>query len=162
MRVTSINIATIVAIMKTTAAFLFVLATLGGVTANATVIFNWATVGNPGNDPDITGYGAVSYNYRISRHEVTNAQYTEFLNAVDPTGTNSLALYSSLCPATQTAASTSTAAPRTVPNTRLNRNAITIQLSSCRTSTPCDSPTGYKTAKAAAQRSRGCTRSARG
>ncbi len=33
--------------------------------------------------------GAVDYNYRISKHEVTNAQYTDFLNAVadaDPNG----------------------------------------------------------------------------
>jgi formylglycine-generating enzyme required for sulfatase activity len=80
---------------KTTTAFVFVLATLGGVTANATVTFDWATVGNPGNGPDDTGFGAVSYTYSISKHEVTNAQYTEFLNAVDPTGTNSLNLYSS-------------------------------------------------------------------
>ncbi|MGI9458294.1 MAG: formylglycine-generating enzyme family protein, partial [Aeoliella sp.] len=35
------------------------------------------------------------YTYRISKHEVTNAQYTEFLNAIDPTGKNSLALYNS-------------------------------------------------------------------
>jgi formylglycine-generating enzyme required for sulfatase activity len=80
---------------RTTTAFLFVLATLGSVTANATVIFDWATVGNPGNGPDELGYGAVSYTYRISRHEVTNAQYTEFLNAVDPTGANPKFLYSS-------------------------------------------------------------------
>ena len=33
-------------------------------------------------------FGAVDYVYRISKHEVTNAQYTEFLNAVDPTGAN--------------------------------------------------------------------------
>ena len=58
------------------------------------VTFDWATVGNAGNaaDPE-TGFGAVSYNYAISKTEVTNAQYTAFLNAVDPTGTNALALY---------------------------------------------------------------------
>jgi uncharacterized protein YjbI with pentapeptide repeats/formylglycine-generating enzyme required for sulfatase activity len=66
------------------------------------VTFDWATVDNPGNAPDTqimndgtTGYGGVDYTYRISKHEVTNAQYTEFLNAVDPTGGNSLSLYDS-------------------------------------------------------------------
>jgi formylglycine-generating enzyme required for sulfatase activity len=49
--------------------------------------FDWATVGNPGNADDIhgDGYGGVDYTYRISKHEVTNAQYAEFLNAVAST-----------------------------------------------------------------------------
>lgn len=55
---------------------------------HAHVNFDWATVGNSGNAPDSTGFGAVSYVFRISKYEVTNAQYTEFLNAVDPMGTN--------------------------------------------------------------------------
>jgi formylglycine-generating enzyme required for sulfatase activity len=53
------------------------------------VKFDWATVGNPGNASDATGFGSVDYIYSISKHEVTNAQYTEFLNAVaaaDPHG----------------------------------------------------------------------------
>jgi formylglycine-generating enzyme len=50
-------------------------------------------VGNPGNSADATGYGSVKYPYRIGKYEVTNAQYVEFLNAVDPTGGNALALY---------------------------------------------------------------------
>jgi MYXO-CTERM domain-containing protein len=57
-------------------------------------------VGNAGNAPDIeimsdgtTGYGAVPYEYRIGKYEVTNAQYADFLNAVDPAGTNPLDLY---------------------------------------------------------------------
>jgi formylglycine-generating enzyme len=57
------------------------------------VTFDWAHVGNPGNVADTevmvfdgtTGYGSVAYSYRISKHEVTNAQYTEFLNAVAAT-----------------------------------------------------------------------------
>lgn len=61
----------------------------------AEVTFDWATVGNPGNGPDDTGFGSVPYIYRISKHEVTNAQYTEFLNAVDPNGANALDLYDS-------------------------------------------------------------------
>ncbi|MBU6276129.1 MAG: SUMF1/EgtB/PvdO family nonheme iron enzyme [Planctomycetes bacterium] len=49
----------------------------------------WATVGDPGNAPDDTGYGAVPYVFRISKTEVTIGQYTAFLNAVaasDPYG----------------------------------------------------------------------------
>ena len=60
------------------------------------VSFDWATVGNPGNSGETQSqgtFGAVGYAYRISKTEVTNAQYVEFLNAVaesDPYG-----LYSS-------------------------------------------------------------------
>jgi formylglycine-generating enzyme required for sulfatase activity len=47
-------------------------------------------IGNPGNAADDTGYGSVSYPYRIGKYEVTAAQYVEFLNAVareqDPHG----------------------------------------------------------------------------
>ena len=82
---------------------------LGGAWANpralAQVSFDWATVGDPGNAPDTqvmtkgpvpdftTGYGAVDYTYRIAKQQVTNLQYAEFLNAVDPTGGNTLNLY---------------------------------------------------------------------
>ena len=59
----------------------------------ASVTFDWATVGNPDNIADTkamasdgtTGYGSVSYTYRISKTEVTYAQYAEFLNAVAET-----------------------------------------------------------------------------
>jgi formylglycine-generating enzyme required for sulfatase activity len=65
----------------------------------ATVSIPTVPVGNPGNPADTrynaTGFGAVAYPYRIGQYEVTNAQYTAFLNAVDPTGANTLALYSS-------------------------------------------------------------------
>jgi formylglycine-generating enzyme required for sulfatase activity len=40
--------------------------------------------------------GAVAYTYRIGKYEVTNGQYVEFLNCVDPTGANALGLYNSL------------------------------------------------------------------
>ena len=59
------------------------------------VTFDWATVGNPGNVADTTGFGSVANAYLIATHEVTNAQYTDFLNAVDPTGANALGLYNS-------------------------------------------------------------------
>ena len=51
----------------------------------------WTTVANPGNAPDArTGFGAVATPFQIMRHEVTNREYAEFLNAVatetDPHG----------------------------------------------------------------------------
>ena len=52
----------------------------------------WAVIGNAGNGEDNTGYGSVDYEYAISKYEVTNAQYAEFLNAVkaDPNGSDGL------------------------------------------------------------------------
>jgi formylglycine-generating enzyme required for sulfatase activity len=72
--------------MKTTAALTLLTFALFCDSTHA-VTFDWATVGNPGNSdriPDI-GSGGVDYTYRISKHEVTNAQYAEFLNAVAST-----------------------------------------------------------------------------
>src|SRR5262245_7605550 len=49
------------------------------------VTMDWTLVGNAGNacDPQVLGcYGAVPYEYYIGTYEVTNAQYTAFLNAV--------------------------------------------------------------------------------
>lgn len=61
------------------------------------VTFDFARVGNPGNEPDWrTGLGGVDYTYAIGKHEVTNAHYAAFLNAVDPTAANALALYNPL------------------------------------------------------------------
>jgi len=85
--------------MKTTTGFAIVSLALCCASPAQAVIFDWATVGNPGNtgeyQPLQGTFGAVDYTYRISKHEVTNNQYTEFLNAVDPTGANSLFLYNS-------------------------------------------------------------------
>ena len=53
--------------------------------AGAAVTIDWATVGDPGNACDLQPqgcFGSVDYTYRISKHEVTNAQYADFLNAV--------------------------------------------------------------------------------
>jgi sulfatase modifying factor 1 len=47
-------------------------------------------VGDPGNANDRTGYGAVGYAYEMSKYEVTNAQYCEFLNSVAATDTYGL------------------------------------------------------------------------
>ena len=58
---------------------------------SADVVFDWVVVGNPGNppdrvytpiNPDRLQFGAVNYTFRISKHEVTNAQYVDFLNSV--------------------------------------------------------------------------------
>jgi formylglycine-generating enzyme required for sulfatase activity len=53
----------------------------------------WVPVGDPGNAADTTGRGSVSYNYSITKFEFTNAQYANFLNSVDPSGTNTYQLY---------------------------------------------------------------------
>ncbi len=47
-------------------------------------------VGNPGNEADTTGFGAVPYAYRIGKYEVTNAQYCAFLNAIAKTDKHGL------------------------------------------------------------------------
>jgi len=62
------------------------------------VAIDTVPVGNPddtANAADDTGYGAVSYDYRIGKYEVTAGQYRDFLNAVDPTGANADSLYNS-------------------------------------------------------------------
>ena len=45
------------------------------------VTIDWVTVGDAGNAPDDTTYGAVDHSYRIGKYEITNAQYCEFLSA---------------------------------------------------------------------------------
>jgi len=68
------------------------------------VNLDWSTVGNPGNAPDQLwfsygrpyGYGAVGQNFRIMTFEFTNSQYTAFLNAVDPSGSNPYSVYNSM------------------------------------------------------------------
>ena len=78
------------------------------VDARATVVMDWAQIGYAGNagdpadplppfsiPPNTITYGAVNYNYQISKYDVTNNQYVEFLNDKDPTGANSLHLYTS-------------------------------------------------------------------
>ena len=60
--------------------------------SHAAVTFDWAVVDNPGNAADTrydeNGVGTVGYAYCISKHEVTNTQYAEFLNAVADHDTN--------------------------------------------------------------------------
>ncbi|MGF1530924.1 MAG: formylglycine-generating enzyme family protein [Puniceicoccaceae bacterium] len=79
---------------------------LVGASALKALTIDTVVVGNPGNSAQSSGNrshsfgggdgrGSVPYSYRISTFEVTNTQYVEFLNAVDPTGANALGLYSS-------------------------------------------------------------------
>jgi formylglycine-generating enzyme len=53
----------------------------------------FVTVGDPGNTADSTGYGAVSQTFDIMKFEFTNQQYVQFLNSVDPNGTNPNSIY---------------------------------------------------------------------
>jgi formylglycine-generating enzyme required for sulfatase activity len=62
---------------------------------HATLVINTVIVGNAGNANDTSGFGGVSNEYSIATSEVTNLQYVEFLNNVDPTGANALGLYNS-------------------------------------------------------------------
>jgi formylglycine-generating enzyme len=67
------------------------------VSAHAAPVYDWVTVGDPGNAADTTGdpnpAGAVADSFRIMKYEFTNQQYTEFLNSVDPNGTNPNSVY---------------------------------------------------------------------
>ena len=79
--------------------------------ACAEVTFDWATVGNANNAADTltmtkpngsspgdgtSGYGSVGYAYSIATRNVTNSQYVEFLNNVDPGGTNGLLYFNNM------------------------------------------------------------------
>jgi sulfatase modifying factor 1 len=59
------------------------------------VTIDWVTVGDPGNANDTigAGYGAVAEAFQIMKFEWTNSQYVEFLNAVDPAGSNPNGIY---------------------------------------------------------------------
>ena len=51
-------------------------------------------IGNPSNASSIRGFGKVDYSFYIQQYEVTNSQYVDFLNSVDPLDT--LGLYNIL------------------------------------------------------------------
>jgi len=62
---------------------------------SAPITIDMVTVGDPGNtaDTDPAGYGAVADSFKIMKYEWTNSQYVEFLNAVDPNGSNPNSVY---------------------------------------------------------------------
>ena len=68
---------------------------LFGSVAGAAVVLNTVSVGDPGNVADTAhaSRGSVAYPYQVSKYEITNNQYCEFLNTVDPTGANTKALW---------------------------------------------------------------------
>jgi len=63
--------------------------------ARCEIVIDTVSIGHAGNADDTTGFGGVNYDYSIGKYEVTNEQYTAFLNSVDSTGANALALYNS-------------------------------------------------------------------
>lgn len=79
--------------------------TVGTVVPAYAVTIDWVTVGNAGNAADTlvmnkgpaadftAGYGSVGYTFQMSKYDVTNSQYTQFLNAADPSGSNATNLY---------------------------------------------------------------------
>jgi len=86
MRTKSILVVVVVCVM--------VLANIASATTVRGIDIDFVTIGNQGNasdtqvmDDGTTGYGAVGYDYRIGKYEVTNAQWNVFTAAVGaPTG----------------------------------------------------------------------------
>jgi sulfatase modifying factor 1 len=82
--------------MKSARPLLMLFALLLFAPAHAVTI-DWVTVGDPGNigDPlaSVGRNGFVRDEFRIMKYEWTNAQYVDFLNAVDSNGTNLNAVY---------------------------------------------------------------------
>jgi formylglycine-generating enzyme required for sulfatase activity len=84
---------------KTLSLLLAALACLLSSPASADQItYQMVTVGNPGNANDTGGshIGSVAYSYQIGKYSVTIGQYTTFLNAADPNGTNPHDIYNLL------------------------------------------------------------------
>jgi surface protein/YD repeat-containing protein len=54
----------------------------------------FVTIGDTGNPSDTTGFGNVDYIYKIMQFPITNNEYIDFLNSVDPSGINNRYLYS--------------------------------------------------------------------
>jgi formylglycine-generating enzyme required for sulfatase activity len=72
---------------------LVVLAMLFALPSQARVTVDWVTVGDPDNACEVQPqgcFGAVSDEYRISKFEVSNVEYAEFLNAIAATDTYTL------------------------------------------------------------------------
>ena len=72
-----------------------ILLAAGGAMADITI--DTVPVGNPGNADDTRyatwGYGAVDYDFNIGTCEVSNAEYTKFVNVVDGDGSDPYDLY---------------------------------------------------------------------
>jgi formylglycine-generating enzyme required for sulfatase activity len=70
--------------------FLFSVFMASACVASAAIPIDTVFVGDAGNANDTTGYGGVGYNYYIGTYEVTNSQYTAFLNATAASDSNGL------------------------------------------------------------------------
>lgn len=72
--------------------FIFLLTTFSAFTTvfGQIVTHDFVEVGNVNNQADLTGYGSVSYSFKISKYETTVDQYSKFLNAVATTDTYGL------------------------------------------------------------------------
>ena len=68
--------------------FFLLLISASAVWAQPLVSIETVPVGFTNNAPDTNGYGAVPYEYRIGKYEITTAQYAAFLNAVSSNPTN--------------------------------------------------------------------------
>ncbi len=84
--------------LATAALVALVLVSLAVRPASAVPI-EWVTVGDPGNvpatitAPAVGPVGGVADEFRIMKYEWTNSLYVDFLNAVDPDGTNPNGVY---------------------------------------------------------------------
>lgn len=72
---------------KIIASLVYIIIFFTGGVLHAFVTIDWVSVSDPGNQPDnyhatdgTTNYGAVNYNYKIGKFEVTCEQYAVFLN----------------------------------------------------------------------------------
>jgi len=57
---------------------------------------DFVNITNSGNTPDGCSsyvFGSVGYDYKIAKYLITNNEYCEFLNSVDPSGNNAHAIY---------------------------------------------------------------------
>ena len=73
--------------------FLVMLAALGLSASLSATLIDFVKVEDPGNADDTlpgSPYGGVGYSFLISKYEISNAQYAEFLNAVAKTDTYNL------------------------------------------------------------------------
>ena len=57
----------------------------GTLIAEPLVDVEMVSIGQPGNPADSTGFGAVPYEYKLGKYEITIVQYIAFLNAVAST-----------------------------------------------------------------------------
>lgn len=61
--------------------------------ANVFSFDKFVHIGDEGNHSDTTGYGSVGYCYYMSKYPLTNYEYSQFLNAIDPEGYNPQGIY---------------------------------------------------------------------